>query len=397
MVALLLSAGACRIDRGPESGDTSVGQPEEIAERVSTLRGLSIERPIEHDVMSHEQYRARLERMYAETDPAEVAATEVAMKRLGLVPADYELERQVIDFRAESIGGFYDAEEQRLYIILGWTPSSISFDEGLMAHEVDHALQDQHFDLRRFQETDDHEADAALARTALVEGDALVLAYEYETPVPKPWADPAVAEWLADEDLTAGLDPWKWPRILTESFRFPYAAGGRFVAHMRQHHPWTRIDEIYERPPLSTEHILHPIKYEAYELPDRVQAKLPPSLADHSNIYENVFGELGVGVFLREHGVEMGKAEMAAQGWGGDRLVVYAPSGHEGGVAGTIGVWYSVWDHPDEAREFFDPLADIEVTADRRGDAVVIVFADSSERASSLLDEIWREWTATRH
>jgi hypothetical protein len=394
VVAMLLSAG-CRIDRPPESGEPVVSEHQKLAEHVAARRGLSIERPIERSFITREQHRAQVPSQVSDEERAELAAYEVAMKRLGMLPADYEFERELIDLHSDQLRGYYDPEKQRLYLI-GWAYLT-TFDEGLMVHEIDHALQDQHFDLIAFQKGHEHESDARAARGALIEGDASALTFEYLYPfLSEPWKQPVTLQWLASGDLTAGLDPVAWPLVLLEGRNFPYLAGTRFVAHMRQHHPWSRIDEIYRQPPLSTEHILHPIKYEAYELPDRIEAKLPPTLADHSSIYDDVIGELGWGMFLRQHGVEPEMANMAAQGWGGDRLVIHVPSGYTGGVDGTIGVSYSVWDHADEAREFFDALTGVTTTAERRGDAVMILFGVPSDRAASLREEIWSTWTATR-
>ena len=41
-----------------------------------------------------------------------------------------------------------------------------------MAHELTHALQDQHFNLRRFEKWPKGDSDAELAAHALIEGDA---------------------------------------------------------------------------------------------------------------------------------------------------------------------------------------------------------------------------------
>src|SRR5258708_13099118 len=41
-----------------------------------------------------------------------------------------------------------------------------------MAHELTHALQDQHFNLRRFERWPKGDSDAELAAHALIEGDA---------------------------------------------------------------------------------------------------------------------------------------------------------------------------------------------------------------------------------
>ena len=80
------------------------------------------------------------------------------------------------------------------------------------------------------------------------------------------------------------------------------------------------------RMPESTEQILHPEKYAADEAP--VAVDLPADLATQlgagwSVPLEDTFGELQIGIWLRESGVAQGgRATAAAAGWGGDRLAV---------------------------------------------------------------------------
>ena len=45
----------------------------------------------------------------------------------------------------------------------------------LLAHELTHALQDQHFNLRRFEKWPHGDSDAELAAHALIEGDATLM------------------------------------------------------------------------------------------------------------------------------------------------------------------------------------------------------------------------------
>lgn len=419
--ALTITGIAVQADSS--SVDPRLAKADEIATRVSTLRGLAVKRPIKRGVMDKAQIRARiLERMDQEYAPAELAAEEVAMKRLGMLPAGYDYKQEVIDLLTDEIAGFYDPWDRQLYIA-GWDQAATGFEDGVMAHEIDHALQDQHFDLRSFMKAVKTEGDATSARQALVEGDGMALMLEFMMPAGiSPWSDPRVTRMMTADNSATGGSPAlaKAPLILREGLIFPYTQGLKFVAHVRQRHPWSRVDAIYKKPPLATEHILHPTKYETYERPDVVKAKTPAALAGYASIYDNVSGELGLAVFLRQHGILQSKAEIAAEGWGGDRLVIYAPKVHAGGVAGTIGVSYAVWDHSADAMEFFDALVDalpgfggkqtrrtdtevvyesadgLIVAAERKGDAVVTVFAVPKDRAAALRAEIWTYWKVTR-
>ena len=49
-----------------------------------------------------------------------------------------------------------------------------------LAHEIEHALQDQHFDLKRFATPIKDDGDRQLGHSALVEGDATAVMLEFQ-------------------------------------------------------------------------------------------------------------------------------------------------------------------------------------------------------------------------
>ena len=341
-----------------------------IAKEVAALRGLAQLEPIARGVMNKEQIRKRLiARIDEEYTPKELAAEQLALQRFGLLPPDADYKHLVVELLTDQIAGFYDPAERRLYIA-NWQQNALSaFDDMLMAHEIDHALQDQHFDLRTFMKSGKDDADASVARQALVEGDGTALMVEYMLRDSKqsPWSNSRILDIIRTQTRQGMGDTLdKAPLALREGLLFPYLGGLAFVVHFRKKHPWSRIDDIFRKPPLSTEQVLHPDKYEAYEQPYLIEARTLAALRDHVEVYSNVTGEYGLGLFLRQHAPSadksnealIDKANQAAAGWGGDRAVVYAPPDHAGTLAGTIGVLYSVWDRPVDAIEFFEMLDD---------------------------------------
>ena len=414
-----------------------------IAQRVVKLRGLQQKRPIARGVMQKDEIRQRLlKRIDEEYTADELAAEELALKRLGLLPEDTNYKKLVIELLTDQIAGFYDPAEQRLYIA-GWQRGSLAaMDEMLMAHEIDHALQDQHFDLRTFMKPGSDNADAAVARQALVEGDgtALMVEYMFRDVKTSPWKDDTIVKMMKSQAYrNAGEDLDKAPMVLREGLLFPYLRGLTFVAHFRQKHPWSYIDSIFRKPPLSTEQILHPDKYVSYEEPDTVEAQSIAALAGYRAVFENITGEFGLSVLLRQHSGRQGrkgdkkraraiqaKAEQATAGWGGDRMVVYTPAGKEYQVANSIAVSYSVWDETADAIEFFEMLSDSmasfsggksvarrttagEVTyveykgdhqrrfvAQRKGDAVLLVVGAPANQTKDIVTQVWAGWKVRR-
>jgi hypothetical protein len=424
----------------PDRSQTLLDKADAITAQVSKLRGLARKRPIQRGVMQkHEIEQRLLARIDEEYTPEELATEELAMKRLGLIPAGIDYKKLVVDLLTDQIAGFYDPIEGELYIA-GWQDMGMGAagDDMVMSHEITHALQDQHFDLRSFMKPDKQNGDGSVARQALVEGDGTALMIEHMLAgikQPPPWDQPGILDMMAPL-MSTGMADGKLaevPLVLRESLIFPYLAGLTFVVHFRKSHPWARIDEIYRKPPLSTEHILHPDKYDVYEKPVRVTPVELPSLPGHRLAYHDVTGELGLSLFLLQHTVPEAKrtnppkalrkkTSQAGAGWGGDRLAIYTPPDHDGSLRGVVAVVYSVWDQPADAVEYFDVLSDAMPAiaggapavragdddvahadaagamylAQRKDNAVVLVIGVPRERADAVLADVWKRWRVQR-
>ncbi len=443
-LALLAFAGPQPADAEPSEREKRrqqvLDQVDTVATEVAKLRGLAQKRPIKRGVMTKDAIEKRLlTRLDEEYSADELAAEDLTMKRLGLLDPEVNYKDLVIGLLTDQIAGFYDPVERHLYIAdeqVGGVPGA----EGmLLAHEIDHALQDQHFDLRVFMKPNKTDNDESVARQALVEGDGTALMIEYllaQMNLPPPWHEPELGKMLGPQLSSAmgGGELAKAPMFLRESLIFPYLGGLQFVAHFRKTHAWDRVDAMYRKPPLSTEHILHPEKYQSYERPDLIAATPIPALRGHKRVYNNVNGELGMALLLSQHLFEprrgdppdsypamQVKIDEAVAGWGGDRLAVYAPAGHQGGLNGVVGISYSVWDQPADAIEFFERLAEAmpEIslgdaiattdsrisyrdergyvhTIERRKDAVVMVLGADAKQSDAIRTQVWKRWRVTR-
>jgi hypothetical protein len=392
---------------------------ERIAGRVARLRGLAMLRPIRRGVMSKPEItRHLLDRVNKEYKPEEIASEELAMKRLGLLPPDARYLEMVIKLLTDQIAGFYDPWTQQLYIADWMTLGS----DDVMAHEIDHALQDQHFKLRQWMVADKKNADASLARQALVEGDGVAVMIEFASPTPVPWGQDGFVENVAAFMSLGAATIGDMPLVIREGLMFPYLPGLRFVAELRKTRPWSAVDDVFRRPPLSSEHILHPSTYARYERPVEVRAGQASALRGRVQRYDNVLGEFGLGVLLRQHKVSLPIANIAAAGWGGDRVTMYTPPGSTDRTGeSAVAVIYTVWDSEVDAVEFFGAIEDampslshgteaarkadmIEFRAagdamssvERHGDAVVVIIGAPAAAAAPLRDQVWRSWRVKR-
>jgi hypothetical protein len=420
ILALVAISLAASVPASGQSEDKKklLAEADKIAERVAKLRGLKILRPIRRGVMSKPQITERLlARVRQEYKPEEIANEEMAMKVLGLLPPDADYLKLVLDLLTDQIAGFYDPWERQLYIA-DWNTMG---DDAIMAHEIDHALQDQHFQIGRWLMADKKNADSTLGRQSLIEGDGVAIMIEFSSPMPVPWGQDNFVDNVVGMMAMGSATLGDVPLVLKESLLFPYMSGLRFVAETRKTRPWKAVDEMYNKPPLSSEHILHPSTYATYEKPIDVKTAPLTALTGMKQRYDNVLGQFGLQILLRQHKVADPMPLIAAAGWGGDRFAVYTPGGGPDKTgASAAAVLYTVWDSEVDAIEFLTAVesalpslsggavtkkgdvlespgaAGTVSSAERRKDAVVVTLDIPSAAAAATRDQVWKTWTAKR-
>ncbi|MCB9564640.1 MAG: hypothetical protein H6708_30005 [Kofleriaceae bacterium] len=342
-----------------------VARTDDIAKEVAGLRGLKVKQSIKRDVMSVAALRERLVTALDEdTAPERRAAEQLTLKRWGLVAPGVDIQQVLLDVLTEQIAGFYDPKTETLYIPQrdgADSAGDAGWADALMAHEIVHALQDQHFDLERYADVPENEGDAQLARQAVVEGDGMVSMIELmlaRQGLSAPWGMPdAVAMLTKSMEGGGGGDDQlsKAPLVVRELLMFPYARGLQFIAALRARGAWTKVDQVFAQPPESTEQILHPELYLAHEHPQQITVGDLPSLAGWVAVDDNVLGEAGWSVLLRQHGVDVTRALDAAAGWGGDRVALYLDGDQTPTTAtprAAVAVALTSWDAEIDAMEF---------------------------------------------
>jgi len=238
---------------------------QEVLKETSEIRQLSILRP----VRSSAQSRVEIERMIMkdldqESTPEQMHATEVTLKKLGLAPKDFQFRDLMVRLLTEQVAGYYEPKTGEFHLA-DWI--DLDGQKPVMAHELTHALQDQHFNLRRFEHWPKGDSDAELAAHALIEGDATL----------------AMALYVANNPMRALLflksmgatgmssaELEKAPRAVRETLVFPYQEGIDWAKSLYKQNGWDRVSKAFTDLPQSTEQILHPDKYFAHETPVKV-------------------------------------------------------------------------------------------------------------------------------
>lgn len=350
-VALVAGGAAAE----PSALDRLLARTDAVAREVARIRGLTLRRRIPKEVVDRDELRRRLIEMASEDKThRETAAEGLALARWGLIPLATDYKALLVELLADQIAGYYDPQTKRLTVSSS-AGDDLAWAELVLAHEIDHGLQDQAFDLQKFEGLPGTEGDASAARRALVEGDGVALMVEVmlaRSGSAAPWSDPAVAARI-EQEMTApvngeGLD--KAPLAIREMLIFPYRAGLSFVAALRRHRPWSAIDAAFRNPPRSTEQILHPERYLANEPPVPIAITPPRTIPGFGLEHSTVWGELGWSLFLRSHGVDDATAAIAAQGWGGDRVITLARA-DDRRPHRAIGIARTEWDSEIDAVE----------------------------------------------
>ena len=323
----------------------------EIARRVEALRGLDfdeIPRPV--SVTPEQARREGLEDLDRTYPEARRLADEQVLKLLGLIDPSVDLRDVSASVFSEGVAGYYDPRTKRMRTVKGAATGTRVLTEMVLAHELTHALEDQRYELGIADQSGSD--DAALARLALVEGSASELMYAYARRHVTP------EETLGGVLGSAFADTGSLPGFLQAQLVFPYTGGQAFIAALRERAGgrWSLVDLAERtRPPVSTEQIMHPGKWVAFEPPLPVRTDAAAALgAGWERASAGVLGEFQTRELLSRAGGG-GSAEAAA-GWGGDRYELWRRDGDTECAspcrrdAALVARWR--WDTPRDEREF---------------------------------------------
>ncbi|MGH2838500.1 MAG: hypothetical protein ACRDJY_09180 [Thermoleophilaceae bacterium] len=346
MIAALFGVGVLTGEGSDPPGEPSEGsdpshEVDRVARRLERVRQLEFERiPPVRTVSAEEARDEGLAVLDEEYPPERRGDDEEILTMLGLLPEGSDLRELAGTVFGEEVAGFYDDETKQMTLVAGFGEGTQG--EITLAHELTHALEDQHFDLGIEGGLDDHRT----ARSALVEGTATVAMVDYLARFLTGGIvgrDQALAQLQTADVLESdsGLPPY-----LQHSLLFPYTAGSRFVNVIGTWRPANNA--LRSTGPESTEQILHPDKYRARERALPVEASRPPGKGWKKDAAGTI-GEFDTSELIRSSDSPE-RAVRAAAGWGGG---AYALWQRDRESALTL-AWR--WDTPRDAAEFVSAL-----------------------------------------
>src|ERR1700719_19058 len=312
---------------GPSTTTTNAdfaAAADEVLHQMSEITGLKLRAPLKKSLRSREEIRAHIiQEMKEDKDAAERLAGAKSAIAFGLLPKGFDLDSFMIDLLTEQIAGLYDPKAHEFYVA-DWIP--IADQRMVMAHELTHALEDQHFEIENWVKAARPNDDSELAREAVLEGSAMAAMVEYLLQGSgrslQDLPDIAPAMFIGDMTETPLLK--KAPPVLQDALIFPYLDGLTFSAAILKPTGWEGFPAIFTKPPVSTQQIMHPALYRAGKVPiavalPSIEKALGP---EWTKLEDNIMGEFGWKEVLRQF-LDDPRAKSLAAAWDGDRYVVY--------------------------------------------------------------------------
>jgi hypothetical protein len=241
--------------------------------------GLPIKSTVKRQLTTRSEVEGYLNEKFNEDEGAKrLQKSEIVLKKFGLLDRDFALKPFLLALLKEQIEAYYDSKTKTVNL-LDWI--GIEEQKPVLAHELTHALQDQHIDLTKWGDQTpgdvsvnasgdaEHVAKDELdsAREAVVEGQATAVMMDY---ILKPMGkslvkDPEVMDIVKQQMAASDNSPVlaRAPLLLSESLLFPYREGLSFEQDV-----WmdkgqaAAFTGTLDRPPTSTWEIDNPREYE---------------------------------------------------------------------------------------------------------------------------------------
>ena len=246
--------------------------------------GLPIKSSVKRQLTSRDAVEKYLEEKFNEDEGTKrLQRDEIVLKKFGLLDHDFELKPFLLALLKEQIEAYYDSKTKTVNLLDWVGPDE---EQPVLAHELTHALQDQHSDLEKWndQTPDDVSTESAgdndhlakdemdTARDAVAEGQATVVMWDCELkPMGKSLVkDPEVLDFIKSRMSSADDSPVmaRAPLLLSESMLFPYREGMSFEQDVwMDQGQAAAFAGALDRPPTSSWEIINPREYEKKHIP----------------------------------------------------------------------------------------------------------------------------------
>lgn len=350
LALLFIAATAAATAQSDVRAKDLCSQIQGTAQDLTKISGMPLKHPVPCDFITKEKINKFLnDRVKDVAKPEEIRAEELTLKKFGLVPADFDLAKNTVDLLTEQAAAFYDYDKKKLFITDS-TPSDTR--EPVLAHELAHALADQNYNLARFIRQGRKSDDGSTARLAVMEGQATWLMSEFlARKVGQTLKDsPTLLAMMSSvNDGGSGQYPVfdNSPLYLRLSLVFPYTKGMLFQNAVFDRDGQYGFAEVFLKPPVSTQQIMHPEKYFAGVKPTEPDLPDPHLPKGYKSLVGGTLGELEHSVMLEQFSGKE-RAEKLAPHWRGSTFALL-----ENKKATRVVLLYAAeWDTEEAARDY---------------------------------------------
>jgi hypothetical protein len=293
-----------------------------IAHEVEKLRKLDFEHPVAVEFLSDAKFEKRISVDKGKLSPSEKRSAERSQSQLravGLIGPDVDLVDATSSLQKSGVLAYYANGTKRI-TVKGKDVSDVA-TRVTLAHELTHALQDQHFDLTALQRKAAKTHSGTVLRT-IVEGDAVRIQDDYLATLSKEqrskYADDSAQ---ASDDAHTEASDAGVPESLSVLSEAPYDLGPIMLGSVLADKKEAGIDALFRHPPTSDSAYLTPStlldgsKFETLPTP-KLRAGERRSGSPDS------FGAFALYLVLASR-IDPATALTAADGWGGDAMITF--------------------------------------------------------------------------
>jgi hypothetical protein len=367
----------------PREAEELFHSVDEILAFDSKRTGLPIKKQVKRRLTSRDEVVAYLTKHMKDEDVKRLQRSELVLKKFGLLPRDFDMEKLLLDLLREEVAGYYDPKTKTVNL-LDWVP--MEEQEPVLAHELTHALQDQSVGLDKWmkkgekdlgemkkdptpEDIDNDEMDDA--REAIVEGQAQAMMFEYAmAPAGHSIEDsPDLLDSMEAETLTGTPSTKVFndaPIFMKESLTFPYSYGLEFVAKLMQKGGKQKaFADVLAHPPHTTRQIMQPETYLSGEQiePMRVP-EFKRDFKDYVKFDIGAMGEFDVAVLIEQYAGKESSKRLYPEWRGGyyyaahRKNEAHTDSASAPAATAALGLLYvSRWSSPEKASEFAEIYA----------------------------------------
>jgi len=324
--------------------------------RVEEIRGLEFQRNVSYSIITRDEYSQLLNQSESSQNQRLQLSPYYnnVYEATFLVDEETDAYEEAVGETGATVGGFYTTGTDQITLITDDTTRS-TIDEGLLIHELVHALQDQ-YSLTSY--SPGATADESTARLGLSEGEANYIMSQYERRCQIDW------ECIPTPQAVDGGSTDVNPGIALTDYQ-PYSDGPALVDQLFEEGGWEAVTQAYDNPPVSTEQVIHPERYPDEQLAPLEFTSRP--YGDWQLLGTERIGESWIYSMFwyqaREFNISVVDASTLdtpdageldtlnytstpSEGWGNDQLYMYTNGNQDGYV------WQTVWDSERDAEQF---------------------------------------------